>query len=209
MSFITGSSVLFMPLAHTYLFTGVRTCPAWSSIQFSLKTTSSFKNLFLKKAFLRFDTHDNLGTLGFAEVFSGLGFKKVQMFGRYLVTNLCKESSKFSFNIGLRNGLKRKEMYSIVHLTSFVKCAEPCCLCLQEVMTYHFTFVFCSLQPFLSSYLETWSILIQREVSQQTDCPISGFSHTKCAQSHMHFFTVNRPSTIVGISQIKLRTTIF
>lgn len=47
---------------------------------------------FKKRVFLRFDTHNDLGILGFAEVLSQKivvwVFKKVYMFGRYLVTNL-------------------------------------------------------------------------------------------------------------------------
>lgn len=58
-----------MPLAHTYLFTGDRICPAWSPVQFLLKTTRIYV-FFLKRVFLRFDTHDDLGILGFAEVLS-------------------------------------------------------------------------------------------------------------------------------------------
>lgn len=59
-----------MPLAHTYLFTGVRICPAWSPILFLLKTTRIYGVFFKKRVFLRFDTHNNLGILGIAEVLS-------------------------------------------------------------------------------------------------------------------------------------------
>lgn len=64
MPFITGF------FAHIYLFIGVMICPAWSPIQFLLKTTRIYMGSFYKEVFFRSNTHDDLGILGFVEVLS-------------------------------------------------------------------------------------------------------------------------------------------